>query len=117
LGSEHIKVSIVLKGLANLYTKQGKHAEAESLYLRALRIREQHLGQENQFVVELLLDFANFQKAQGRLQKTAALYQQALTIYEQAFGVDSPMTIDTHKHLHQIMVELGSTKETARTEG
>jgi len=117
LGSEHFKVSIVLKELANLYTKQGKYAEAESLYLRALRIREQHLGPENQFVAELLLDFANFQKAQGRLQKTAALYQRALMIYEQAFGVDSPMTIDTHKHLHQIIVESGSTKETARPEG
>ena len=47
LGPEHPDVGYTLNGLVNLYKEQGKYAEVEALYKRALRIRELSLGPEH----------------------------------------------------------------------
>ena len=47
LGPDHPDVAFPLTSLAILYTEQGKYAEAEPLYQRALRIWEQALGPDH----------------------------------------------------------------------
>jgi tetratricopeptide (TPR) repeat protein len=71
LGQEHSDVALSLKGLANLYTRQGKYTQAEQLYLRALRIVEQQLGPEHAETANILHDFAGLQQTQGQTQETA----------------------------------------------
>ena len=44
LGQEHPDVATSLNNLANLYSSQGRYAEAEPLYQEALKIAEGHLG-------------------------------------------------------------------------
>jgi len=47
LGPEHPNVANLLNNLALLYDEQGKYAEAEPLYQRALKIDEKALGPEH----------------------------------------------------------------------
>ena len=46
-GPDHPTVATSLNDLATLYQAQGKYAEAEPLYKRALAIREKALGPEH----------------------------------------------------------------------
>ena len=45
VGDEHPNVLLTMNGLAYLYMLQGKNAQAEDLYMRALRTQRRVLGQ------------------------------------------------------------------------
>ncbi len=47
LGPDHADVATGLNNLANLYSAQGRYAQAEPLYQRSLAIDEQALGPEH----------------------------------------------------------------------
>jgi tetratricopeptide (TPR) repeat protein len=47
LGPAHLDTASSLNNLAWLYQQQGKYAEAQPLYQRALAIREQQLGPDH----------------------------------------------------------------------
>ena len=91
LGPEHPDVAHSLYGLALLYHEQGKYAEAEPLYQRALRIREQQLGPEHPDVAYPLNDLAILYSEQGKYAEAEPLYQRALRIWEQQLGPEHPM--------------------------
>jgi hypothetical protein len=95
---------------------QEKFADAEPLYLRALRIREQQMGPEHRETANVLHDFAGFQQAQGHTPEAAFLYQRALTIRETVLGPSHPMSTETRERLHAVLVAMGRTQETAQTE-
>lgn len=57
---DHPNVAIDLTNLAALYYSQGKYAEVEPLYKRALMIREKALGPAHPNVVNLLENMAEF---------------------------------------------------------
>ncbi len=78
MGPDHPDVGITLTNLANLYTEQGKYAEAEPLYQRALRIWEQALGPDHPQVAYPLNGLANLYKEQGKYAEAEPLYQRAL---------------------------------------
>ena len=77
--------------------EQGKYAEAEPLYLRALRIREQQLVQEHPQLAETMHDLARLREAQGNGEAAKTLYIRALAVREQALGMHHPKR---HKHAH-----------------
>ena len=52
--------------LSGLYYTQGRYAEAEPLYKRALTIREKALGSGHPDVAESLNNLAELYRAQGR---------------------------------------------------
>jgi tetratricopeptide (TPR) repeat protein len=92
-------VASPLNGLALLYVEQGKYAEAESIYQRALHIRERQLGPEHPDTAETLHDFAAFQEIQGDHQEALTLYQRTFAIRQQALGAEHPKTRTTHQRL------------------
>ncbi len=47
LGDKHPSVAISLNNLAELYSSQGRYEEAEPLFLQALAIAEQALGENH----------------------------------------------------------------------
>ncbi len=110
-GSEHRDVAQSLNGLANLYTQQGEYAQATPLYVQALHIIEQQVGPEHLETAGVLHDFAGFQHMQGKPQEAVVLYQRALLIRENVLGADHPRTIDTRKHLHEVLVVLSQSEE------
>jgi Flp pilus assembly protein TadD len=76
-----------LNNLAALYESQGKYAQAEPLYVRALAIYEQQLGAEHPGTATSLNNLATLYRVQGK-------YAQAepLAICEKSLGQDHPST-------------------------
>ncbi len=93
-GPEHPDMADPLNNLAIIYFEQGRYAEAEPLYQRALRIREQRLGPEHPRVAYPLNNLANLYKEQGRYAEAEPLYQRALRIFEQQWGPEHPETAE-----------------------
>jgi tetratricopeptide (TPR) repeat protein len=63
-------------------------AEAETLFKRALAIKEKALGPEHKDVAEALFKLAELYRAQGRYADAEPLYTRALAIGEKALGPD-----------------------------
>ena len=54
MGPEHNDISESLNNLGELYRDLGKYSEAETVYLRALEIRENNLNSDNPAIAESL---------------------------------------------------------------
>ena len=63
-----------------VYETQGKYADAEALYKRALAIREKALGQDHPDVARTLNNLAVVYKDQGKYADAEGLYKRALAI-------------------------------------
>lgn len=72
------------------YYEQGKYAEAEPLYIRALLISEKSLGPENPELKTYLTNLAELYKAQGKYADAEPLYLRAVAILEKSLGSDHP---------------------------
>jgi tetratricopeptide (TPR) repeat protein len=62
-----------LNGLAVLYYEQGKYAEAEPLYQRALHIREQALGPDHPLTRKVVMNYATLLRKVGRESEATQL--------------------------------------------
>jgi tetratricopeptide (TPR) repeat protein len=111
LGPEHPRVADPLNGLANLYLKQRKDAEAERLYQRALHIREQALGPDHSDVAVSLHGLANLYQMQGKDTEAESLYQRACSIREQHLGQYHPETAQTLHDLALFRQKQGNLSE------
>jgi tetratricopeptide (TPR) repeat protein len=65
LGPNHPDVAVLLGNLAGLNRAQGRYADAEPLFKRALKIREKALGPDHPEVAVSLNDLADLYRAQG----------------------------------------------------
>ncbi len=88
-----------LNNLALLYRDQGKYAEAEPLYKRALAIREKALGPEHPQTVLSFNNLALLYFNQGRYAEAEPLYQRALAIREKTLGPAYPRVATTLNNL------------------
>ena len=79
-----------LGNLAELYYYQGKYAEAEPLYKRALAIKEKALGPDHPSVATGLNTLALLYYNQGKYAEAEPLYKRALATREKALGPDHP---------------------------
>ena len=70
--------------------ERARYAEAESLYMRALAIREKAVGPEHPDVAQSLNNLAALYHAQGRYAEAEPLLQRALAIREKVFGPEHP---------------------------
>jgi tetratricopeptide (TPR) repeat protein len=69
---------------------QGRYADAEPLYGRALAIREKALGSDHPNVAQSLDRLAVLYHNQRRYADAEPLYKRALAIREKALGSDHP---------------------------
>ncbi len=74
--TEHPQVGTSLNSLARLYDTQGRYAEAEPLYKRALVVRETALGPEHPDVAQSLYSLAELYRAQGRYEDAERLLRE-----------------------------------------
>ena len=72
------------------YWNQGKYAEAEGLYKRALTIQEKALGANHPDVARTLDNLANVYDDQGRSSEAERLYKRVLSIREEVLGANHP---------------------------
>jgi tetratricopeptide (TPR) repeat protein len=80
----------LLRETAFYLRDRGRYAEAEPLFLRALRIREQQLGPEHPDVADSLSYLANLYRQQGKYAEAEPLILRALRIREQQLGPEHP---------------------------
>ena len=76
--------------LGSLYQAQGKYAQAEPRYRRALAIIEKALGPEHPDVATVLDSLAGLYEAQGKYLQAEPRYRRALAILEKALGPEHP---------------------------
>src|SRR6185295_4569889 len=79
----HPDVAHALNNLAALYNARGAYAKAESLYARALDVREQALGPQHRDVATSLNNLSVLYWAQGAYAKAEPLLARAADISEQ----------------------------------
>ena len=72
--------------LGDLYFDQGKLAEAEKMYIRALQGKEEALGPDHTSTLDTVNNLGNLYKNQGKLAEAEKMYIRALQGYEDALG-------------------------------
>jgi tetratricopeptide (TPR) repeat protein len=100
-GINHVHYGAALNNLAMAYDAQGKYADAEELFKRALAIREKALGKEHPDVASILNNLAAVYDEQGKYADAEELHKRALAIREKALGKDHP---DVARSLHNLAV-------------
>ncbi|KAF2736513.1 HET-domain-containing protein [Polyplosphaeria fusca] len=75
-----------MHNLGDYYADQGRLAEAEAMYDRALQGREEALGAKHTSTLDTVNNLGNLYKDQGRLAEAEAMYDRALHGYEEALA-------------------------------
>ncbi|MHC4148316.1 MAG: tetratricopeptide repeat protein [Planctomycetota bacterium] len=91
-GPNDPRLAETLDTLAFLYAAQGKYAEAEPLYKRALAIREKVLGPDHLKLAFTLTGYAAVLRKTGRATEAAKLEARAKAIAAKPFGVTFRIT-------------------------
>jgi esterase/lipase superfamily enzyme/Flp pilus assembly protein TadD len=86
----HPKFATAIFWLGYTFKSQGRTAEAEPLFKRALAIEEKALGPDHPDVGTLLNNLAVLYHSEGRYAEAEPLYKRALAIREKALGPDHP---------------------------
>src|SRR5262249_6581178 len=76
-GPAHPEVASKLADLAALYRAQGRYADAEGLYTRALTIQRNTLGAGHADVIRTTRELAEVYRAQGRVNEADDLLRRA----------------------------------------
>jgi hypothetical protein len=76
----------VFHNLGDLYSDQGKLAEAEKMYIRALQGKEEALGPDHTSTLSTVNNLGNLYKDQSKLAEAEKMYTRALQGYEDALG-------------------------------
>ena len=77
---DDVRLATSLNNLALLYKAQGRYAEAEPLYQRALAIREKALGPEPPDVATSLENYADLLRKTGRVSEATKMQARAKAI-------------------------------------
>jgi CHAT domain-containing protein/tetratricopeptide (TPR) repeat protein len=89
-GEKHSEFATALAWLAYVYQDQGRTAEAEPLYKRALDTYEKALGPDNSAVAIALNNLATLYRDQGRMAEAQSLMMRAVAITGKLMGLDHP---------------------------
>ena len=79
--------------LGDLYADQGKLAEAEKMYIRALQGKEEALGPDHTSTLDTVNNLGNLYADQGKLAEAEKMYIRALQGKEEALGPDHTSTL------------------------
>jgi tetratricopeptide (TPR) repeat protein len=84
---------------AEAFHAQGKYAEAQPLFEKALEIRRRLLSDDHPDTTSIYDRLANNLKAQGKYTAAQSLYEQALEINRRLLGDDHPDTANSYNNL------------------
>lgn len=79
--ADDIRLARTLNNMGVILDHSGKYAEAESMYQKALKIRQSKLGKNDPAVADTLNNLANLYKDQKKYKEAEPLYTRALAIY------------------------------------
>jgi tetratricopeptide (TPR) repeat protein len=81
LGPEHPDIAVSLNNLAELYRAQGRYADAESHFQRALAIMEKALGPQHPHVAKTRENYTALLRATNRDAEAAQLEARGKAAY------------------------------------
>ena len=96
---DHTSTLRTVNNLGVLYKSQGKLAEAEEMYSRALKGKEKALGADHTSTLDTVNNLGLLYKSQGKLAEAEEMYLRALQGYKKALGVDHTSTLGTVNNL------------------
>lgn len=100
-----------LYSLGMLYADQGKLAEAEAIYIRALQGNEEALGPKHILTLETVNNLGNLYKNQGKSAEAEAMFTRALQGKEEALGPMHTSILDTINNLGNLYRNQGKPAE------
>ncbi|KAF2175942.1 hypothetical protein K469DRAFT_683324 [Zopfia rhizophila CBS 207.26] len=100
-----------VNNLGNLYKNQGKLAEAEAMYSRALQGYEEALGPKHTSTLDTVNNLGLLYADQGKLAEAEAMYSRALQGYEEALGPKHTSTLQTVNNLGNLYADQGKLAE------
>jgi CHAT domain-containing protein/tetratricopeptide (TPR) repeat protein len=89
-GDSDTTVAKVLSVLGVCYYYQANYAQCDSVWNKALVIRERVLGPDHPDVAKSLNNLGNLYKNQGKYMEAEPLYKRAIAIMEKTLGSDHP---------------------------
>ena len=111
LGLEHMSPLHTAHNLGDLYRDQGKLAEAEVMYRRALAGYEKALGPEHRWTLRTVRNLGILRSEQGKLAEAEIMYQRALAGYEKALGPEHTSTLNAVHNLGILRRDQGKLAE------
>jgi len=105
------RLASTISNLALLYANQGRHADAEALYARAVTLDEKALGPGHPDLAVTLNNIAGLYRAQGRYAEAEPLYRRSLAIMEKALGPNHTQTGTTLNNLAELYRAQGRNAE------
>src|SRR5262245_4786066 len=106
-GREDRRVAVSLSQLAQVYAGQGKHVEAEPVYLQALKIYEAVHGENHADVAATLNNLGVLHRMYGQYAQAEPLLLRSLAIKEKLLGPDHPEVALSISNLAQLRVAQG----------
>ena len=85
-GPNDKRLGLNLKVLANFYVRQGKWAQAEPLFGRALAITEENQGRDHPNVARSLHNLAQVYSELGQYSRSEALFLRSMEIWKETLG-------------------------------
>jgi tetratricopeptide (TPR) repeat protein len=104
-------VAWIYHNLGLLYANQGKLAEAEKMYQRALQGYEKAFGAEHTSTLDIVSNSGNLYRKQGKLPEAEKIYQRVLQGYEKAFGAEHLSTLKAVNNLGSLYTDQGKLAE------
>jgi tetratricopeptide (TPR) repeat protein len=101
------RIEWTLHKLGNLYRDQDKLADAEKMYKRALRAKEEALGPDHTSTLVTVNNLANLYRDQGKLAEAELRYKRALRGNEKALGPDHTSTLTVVNNLGLLYARQG----------
>src|SRR5215813_1073756 len=83
-GPDDHRLAVTLGNLGGVYWAQGKYAEAQPLFERAVAIDENALGPDHRLFAVSLYDLANLYCAMGKYEQAEPLFKRTIAIDEKA---------------------------------
>ena len=115
LRDEPARLAMALRCQGIARVGQGRYAEAEPLYKRALEIAQKTFGEEDPNVVAIdLNNLADLYRQQGRYAKAELLFKRALEIGENVLGKEHPDVADRVNNLALVCFDQGRYTEAER---
>jgi tetratricopeptide (TPR) repeat protein len=88
LGSDDLRVAVIMDDLGVVYVAQNRYSEAESLLKQSLEIREQASGKMHPLLAGSLHDLAGFAMQDGRVDDAEQFLKRVLHILEESVDKD-----------------------------
>jgi CHAT domain-containing protein/Tfp pilus assembly protein PilF len=110
-GPSDQKLAPVLNDLGFLYSDEGRWAEAESAYQRALTIKEQVLGADDPDTASTLNNIGVVYVEIGRFDEAEKAYRRVLDIVERKQGAGHPDSLEPLSNLGDVAQRTGRPQE------